>query len=86
MDRWFGQRPIVPKEHLTEYQKVSMLAQPAAERRFLLERMPAAIARTVDEGRPVICANSLLHVHSFPGQNKHDNRCFFLPNERPRLE
>jgi hypothetical protein len=29
-----------------------MLTQPAAERRFLLERMPAAIARAVEEGRP----------------------------------
>jgi hypothetical protein len=51
-DRCFGQKPIVPNEHLTEDQKVSMLTQPAAERRFLLERMPAAIARAVEEGRP----------------------------------
>jgi hypothetical protein len=50
-DRWFGQRPFVPNEHLTEDQKLSMLAQPPAERRFLLERMPAAITRAVDEGR-----------------------------------
>lgn len=28
-----------------------MLTQPAAERRFLLEQMPAAIARAVVEGR-----------------------------------
>jgi hypothetical protein len=50
-DRCFGQKPIVPNEHLTEDQKVSMLTQPAAERRFLLEQMPAAIARAVVEGR-----------------------------------
>ncbi len=37
---------------MTEDEKRHMLAQPAAERRFLLERMPAAIARAVEEGRP----------------------------------
>ena len=37
---------------MTEDEKRHMLAQPAAEHRFLLERMPAAIVRAVEEGRP----------------------------------
>jgi hypothetical protein len=36
---------------MTDDEKRHMLAQHAAERRFLLEQMPEAIARAMDEGR-----------------------------------